>query len=230
MKTRYAVYFTPPAARPLGRFGRAWLDSVPAAAQDPPARCAATLTPARLVEITRAPRHYGFHATLKPPFALADGCRIADLERAVADFAAARPRFVAPPLDLATLAGFIALMLRDPSTAMASLATDCVAAFDRFRRPAAPAEIARRRAVGLTPRQERYLTEWGYPYVMEEFRFHMTLTGRLEALERARVLDRLRPLVAPLCREPFIVDGITLFEQADRSQPFRLRRRYRLAA
>ena len=33
---------------------------------------------------------------------------------------------------------------------------------------------------GLTDRQEALLTQWGYPYVMEEFRFHITLTGALD--------------------------------------------------
>ncbi len=215
LRARYAIYFAPPAASPLGRFGRAWLDAG---------------MPARLVEITSSPRHYGFHGTLKPPFALADGCRIADLERAVAGFAEARPRFLASPLTLTTLAGFIALMPREESTAMVTLAADCVAAFDRFRRPAEPAELARRRTVGLTPRQERYLNQWGYPYVMAEFRFHMTLTGRLEEVERARVLDLLCPLVAPIRREPVVVDAVALFEQEDNGQPFRLQQRYPLAA
>ena len=230
MTARYALYFAPPRASPLGRFGRAWLDTDRADAHPPSVGCADTLTPARLIEITRSPRHYGFHATLKPPFALADGCRIAELERAAAEFAEARPRIVAPPLTLTPLAGFVALMPRERSTAMERLAADCVATFDRFRRPAEPAELARRRAVGLTPRQEGYLCKWGYPYVIADFRFHMTLTSRLEEPERTRVLELLHPLVAPFCLEPLIVDAIALFEQTDLSQRFRLRRHYALAA
>lgn len=230
MTARFALYFAPPATSPLGRFGDAWLDADRATAQAPAVGCADAVTLARLIEITRSPRHYGFHATLKPPFALVDGCRVADLERAAAGFAEARARFVASPLILKPLAGFVALLLRERSTAMETLAADCVAAFDRFRRPAEPAELARRRAIGLTPRQERYLNEWGYPYVMAEFRFHMTLTGRLAEPERTPVLDLLHPLVAPFCREPLMVDAIAVFEQADRDEPFRLRRRYSLAA
>ena len=225
MSARYAIYFAPPPASPLGRFGRAWLGDAASVTLSLEA-----ISPDRLREITAAPRHYGFHATLKPPFALADGCRIDDLERAVGDFAGARRPFAAPPLTLNTLAGFIALMLGRASDEMTALAADCVQAFDRFRRPADPAGIDRRRAAGLTPRQARHLVDWGYPYVMDDFRFHMTLTGRLDEPERSAVLDGLRPLVEPLCHAALEVGAVALFAQSDRARPFHLCQRYPLAA
>lgn len=39
------------------------------------------------------------------------------------------------------------------------------------------AGLARRRERPLSPQQEIYLARWGYPYVLEEFRFHWRANG-----------------------------------------------------
>lgn len=106
---------------------------------------------------------------------------------------------------------------------MDRLAADCVEAFDGFRRPADAAELAARRSRRLTARQDRLLMQWGYPYVFEEFRFHMTLTGRLAEPERSSVVAVLGPLVAPFCSTVLTVAEVCLFRQPDRRSPFRLR-------
>ena len=49
-----------------------------------------------------------------------------------------------------------------------------------FARPPGAAELERRRKAGLSAAQEKMLLRWGYPYVLDEFRFHLTLTGRLQ--------------------------------------------------
>jgi hypothetical protein len=61
------------------------------------------------------------------------------------------------------------------------LAADCVTVFDRFRRPLTPQERNRRIAAGARARQIENLDRWGYPFVFEDFRFHMTLTGAIDA-------------------------------------------------
>ena len=94
--------------------------------------------------------------------------------------------------------------------ALAALAAAAVARFDRFRVPSEPAELARRRAQRLTARQEALLQRWGYPHVMEEFRFHMTLTGALPEADLAAVEAALASVLAPLLPAPFIVDALTL--------------------
>ncbi len=226
MSARYAVYFAPPPGSALAEFGAVWLgrDCADGTARAQPA--VDGLSPTRLAEITTSPRHYGFHGTLKPPFALADGCCEADLLAAVAAFAAARAGFDAPPLRVAALSGFTALVLSAPCPAMRDLAADCVRDLDRFRAPAGAAELARRRAAGLSPRQDALLRAWGYPYVMDEFRFHMTLTERLPAADRAVVMAALAPLAAPVTEAPLQVDGIAVFHQPDRESPFNLLRRF----
>ena len=65
--TRYAIYYLPPAGA-LADFGARWLgwDVRRGAA-------AVQLDLPGLRDATEAPRKYGFHGTLKPPFRLAEG-------------------------------------------------------------------------------------------------------------------------------------------------------------
>ena len=50
--------------------------------------------------------------------------------------------------------------------------------------PLTPVELERRRAAGLTPEEDALLLRWGYPFVLERFRFHLSLTGALRDAER----------------------------------------------
>lgn len=220
MTTRYAIYFAPPPGGALAELGANWLgrDCVDGTERTQPA--VSGLTPARLAEITASPRHYGFHATLKPPFALADDFSEAELIAAVQGFARSRAPFTAPRLKVAALSGFTALVLSAPCPDMQDLADACVREFDGFRAPAGAAELAKRRAAGLSPRQESLLQAWGYPYVMDEFRFHMTLTQRLSEADRALVITALAPLAAAATENPLDVDGIAIYRQPDRDLPF----------
>jgi putative phosphonate metabolism protein len=224
MEARSAIYFAPAPGSALEAFGCGWLgrtlDGAPLA--QPPV---AGIDQARLWEITRSPRHYGFHGTLKAPFALAGGRSAHELDKAVERFARRRGSFEITPR-VGSLDGFIALVPAAASAALDELAADCVEAFDGFRRPLDEAEIARRRSVGLTPRQERSLLRYGYPYVLEDFRFHMTLTERLYAPEQDRVLAILTERAAAICARPLEIDAIATFEQPSRDAPFTLRRRF----
>jgi 2'-5' RNA ligase len=183
------------------------------------------IDPARLFAITRSPRHYGFHGTLKAPFALAAGMSPAALDEAADAFARGRAPFEVR-LEVGSLDGFIALVPAASAPALDALAADCVEAFDRFRAPLAEAELARRRAAGLTPRQDRNLRRYGYPYVLDDFRFHMTLTERLQAPEHDRVLALLAERAAPICAGQLSIAALALFEQPSRDAPFVLRRRF----
>jgi len=225
---RYALYFAPEEDSALARFGWGWLGRQAGDTmlrELPPTG----LTPQRQAEIVADSQRYGFHATLKPPFHLAEGMSLSDLCATAQSFAAARPGFVAPPLALAELNGFLALRLAQPSAAIASLADDCVRHFDSFRAPAGEAERRKRLAVPLTERQKRYIDLWGYPYVFEEFRFHMSLTCRLGEAEQALCLASLRGLAAMALAEPVAFRSLSLFAQATTSAPFVLLHRFAFA-
>jgi putative phosphonate metabolism protein len=226
---RYAVYFAPDPGSALARVGAEWLGYDVAAGASVPQPRLNGISAERLHAITEEPRRYGFHATLKPPFVLAEGTDAGELDEAVAALANGVPAFVAPKLRLVCFSGFWALMLSESCPAMDRLAAVCVRELDRFRAPPSTAELVRRRGAGLTPAQDTLLERWGYPYVMQEFRFHMTLTARLDPAESAAVGVQLAPLVEPLCQSPLDIDAVSLFRQDRRDLPFRLVRRYPLA-
>lgn len=218
MTQRYAVYFAPAPASALAAFGAAWLgESAPDG-----------IDAAAWAEVTEAARGYCFHATLKPPFVLARGRTAKQLDRALADFAADHAAFEVR-LELRALHGFLALMLAEPSSRLQALADDCVRDFDGFRAPPGEAELARRRRARLSPAHEENLSRWGYPYVFDEFRFHMTLTRRLNDAERAQWEPILRTRAASAIEGPVAIDAVTLFMQPDTGQPFRELRRYAFA-
>ena len=93
---RYAIYFTPEQHDPLTRLAADWLgrDPFTGAATKPPA--STVLSPAEIAFHTASARRYGFHATLKAPFRLAEGESQADLEAAMAEFARATAPVVIP--------------------------------------------------------------------------------------------------------------------------------------
>ena len=217
---RYAIYFAPAADSALWRFGSRWLGRDAVTGEEMKRPKVNGFSQAFLDEITAAPRFYGFHATLKPPFELADGRTVEQLQEAADAFAAKVAPFQAPPLRMMELDGFVALRPREESPALNTLADDCVRSFDVFRRPPLADELAKRREHGLTPQQEALLTRWGYPYVMEEFRFHMTLTKRLDDRTRNAVITDLTPLIEPLYGDPLVVDAVCLYRQDHRNAPF----------
>ena len=134
-----------------------------------------------------------------------------------------RPHSRSPRCSCSEIGDFLALVPADPAPALSRLADACVAEFDAYRAPPDAAELAKRHAAGLTPRQAELLARWGYPYVLDEFRFHLTLTGPIaDPTERTRVAGLLQPLVAPLLGQPMPVRELCLFHQPDRATPFRL--------
>jgi putative phosphonate metabolism protein len=210
---RYALYFAPEPGTALARFGADWLGS----GADQPEGWA---------EVTKDARHYGFHATLKPPFRLAAGKRVAELEAAIADFAAGRAAFTEPPLELAELHGFLALRPKGTPAAIHDLADACVRAFDAFRAPPSEAELKKRLAAPLSDRQKRHLADWGYPYVLDTFRFHMTLTKRLEDMDRARWRAVLEPRLGEVLTEPVRFAAVWLFHQPQAGADFVAAKRF----
>ncbi len=184
-------------------------------------------TRAAVDAMTASARRYGFHATLKPPFRLADDRTPEELDAAVARFAAGSAAAVIPRLTLARLGGFFALVPGVRAPGLHALADEVVRAFDDFRAPATEAELARRQA-SLTPRQRELLSVWGYPYVLDEFRFHLTLTDRIPQEQRPEVERVLSDWFAPLLAADVPLDALAVFTEAEPGAPFELRAVHRL--
>lgn len=225
---RWAIYAAPARGSALARWGAAWLgrDAETGAALPQP-----TLPgwpEEDIARVTEFPRRYGLHATLKPPFRLAAGGTEAGLREALARFAEGR----APPpptaLRLASLGGFLALVPEGEAAPICRLADECVKNFDRFRAPPSADELARRRQARLSPREEEHLELWGYPYVFDTFRFHVTLSGSLPAEERRRLAAALAPVLAPVLAELFEIRDLALFVSGEDGL-FRLARRFPLS-
>lgn len=218
---RYAIYFAAGADSTLTRFGAELLGYDVYTGDEVPFPADASRVAPDWRDVTADPRKYGFHGTLKAPMALAPGRTEAELVAACAAFAGkARPMpSIRPVVD--SISGFIAVIPTEPVGALQQLAADCVREFDDFRAPMTAEDRARRKPDKLTERQRDYLDRWGYPYVMEEFRFHMTLTGRLDAERRGPILEMLRARFAALGLETLAIDRIALFKQDDARTRFR---------
>ncbi|MEQ8585630.1 MAG: DUF1045 domain-containing protein [Thalassobaculaceae bacterium] len=217
---RYALYVAPAPGSPLAEFGADWLGRDCATGETRPQPSVAGVEAGRLADLTASARGYGFHATIKPPFYLRAGRSEAELVAAFAAFAASREAFDVR-LGLRSLGGFLALMMTPPDHRMNALAADAVRELDPFRAPPSAAELDRRRAAGLSAQQETLLQQWGYPYVMGEFRFHMTLSARLpDGPERDAVVAALAPRAETVTAEPFRVDAVALFKQPEKGADF----------
>ena len=219
---RYAIYFAAGRDNTLSRFGAELLGYDAYSGDELPFPQGALHVAPDWRDITADPRKYGFHGTLKAPMALAPGKSEAELIATCAEFAAkARPVPVIRPV-VDAISGFIAVIPAEPVDALRELAADCVRDFDAFRSELTAEDRARRKPEKLSQRQRDYLDCWGYPYVMEEFRFHMTLTGRLDAERRGPILAMLRDRFAGLKRDTLAIDRIALFRQDDAKARFRI--------
>jgi putative phosphonate metabolism protein len=219
---RYAIYYAPAPGSELDRFGAELLGYDAYSGDDLAFPGDAPGLPPDWHDLTEDPRKYGFHATLKPPLSLADGKTEAGLLSACEAFAdIPREIPVIRPV-IHSISGFIAVVPVDPPAELIRLAVDCVSVFDDARAPLTAEDRARRNPSKLTTRQLDHLDRWGYPYVMEDFRFHMTLTGRLAADRRETVMAMLQERFALLDLERLSVDRIALFRQNDADSRFRI--------
>lgn len=212
MYSRYAIYYTPAPNSPLAEFGARWLgwDSAAGAGVAHP-DCGAL----DVAHITATPRKYGFHATIKPPMRLRMDSDPSGLESALAKFSGRTAPVRLEGLELRSIGRFLALVPVGETAALGRFAASVVMAFDDFRAPPTDAELQKRRKSRLSPAQEENLTRWGYPYVLEEFRFHMTLSGPLEAEPREAASEVLQDLLSELALAPVTIDALTLLGEAE---------------
>lgn len=217
---RYALYFTPPADDPLTRRASHWLgrDAISDTLIDQP--LVEAFSPLAFSELTADPRRYGFHATMKAPFELAGGVPERDFIDALDGFAARQAALTLPSLVLGQLGPFFALVPGSASTELQALASDCVTVFDRFRAPLDATDIARRRPERLSQKEHTNLMAWGYPYVLDDFRFHMTLTGPVEREDRAAMRAAIEAHFAGLLDLPRAIDALSIFAEPARGAPF----------
>ncbi len=211
---RYAIYYAPEPGSPLHAFGQSWFTDAQGAS------VATSISPERIQELSENSRRYGFHGTLKPPFGLNPASSLESLLAAARIFARTLAPIELPPLELAIIGKFIALTPITQSAALEKLAAACVRAFEAFRAPLTHEQLENYKLNRLTVHQEQMLENWGYPYVMEEFRFHISVTDRIEdSRERYDVVEALERLAAPILGKPITVRELTVFSQSAIDEP-----------
>ena len=212
---RAAVYASPAPDSQLARLAAAWLgrDAFTGAAT----RAA---DPGRDPLVAEAAR-YGFHATLRAPFRPRRGADLDALRDRLASLSSGRPAPVIRTLTLSRLGDVFALVPGGPEPALSALESEVLAAFEPFRAPLTDAEVARRRPERLSARQRDHLHAWGYPFVRDEFRFHMTVTGPVPGPADG-VRDALESHFAPVLGRRLALDGLGLFVEPEPGAPFRV--------
>ena len=220
---RYAIYFAPPEESRLNRAAVSWLGRCAFSGNVIAGPASKRLTAAEAAYHTAAARRYGFHATIVAPFTLSPDETEDSLIAALSNYAGQAQGLVIPRLVLKRLDGFFALMPYHQSSELTEFAGDIVGKFNAFGAPLSESEMQRRLASVKTASQRQNLVQWGYPYVFDDFRFHMTLTGRVPdnaaPSVEAAIIDHFGSLIGA----PLEIDALALFQEAEPGAPFVIR-------
>ena len=215
---RFAVYLVPPPEHGLTHRAAAWLGRNPWTGKPVTQPDSSGIAPDLMRRATESARGYGFHATVVAPFELADGQDVAALRQVLAGLAAGE---AAVPLGLrvSMLSRFMALLAQDQAT-IAALQRRTLDATAPFRAPLSDYDRGRRLRQAMSERQRQNLERWGYPYVCEDFIFHMTLSGRLSEREAPLFLSAAQAWFGEALAGPVQGFGLGLFRQEDRQSSF----------
>ena len=227
---RYALYWAPVPGSPLDQFAQRWFAHASGNAARPNQETDFGLPADLIAAITKSPARYGMHGTLKAPFRLRAPITRATLETRLSEFARTCKPFNVGHLQVRSIGGFLALCPMQHSTELNQLAARCVAAFDSMRAQLSDEDRLRRNPSALAPHQRLLLEHWGYPYVFSEFRFHITLTDRLDDTRRSSVRPALDVALAAKLEHPLQIDAVTLFGDPGQGKPFKILQRYPFAA
>ena len=214
---RYAIYWTPPPETVLAEFGALWFGGFDTFG----------LTSELAARATKAPAVYGLHATFKAPFGLRDDVAPEALRVTLDDFCANRRAPAPGKLTLGHHQRYLTLMLNPDRADIEWLAAECVTHFDHFRTPADEDDRLRRSLESLSPQEEVFLQEFGYPYVLSAFRFHISLAGPLESAELDKIASALEPHLAAIMNEPFGIKDLSLLGEPRSGGVFEIIHRHR---
>ena len=212
---RVAIFYAPGSQTTLWEFGGNWLgwDVQHAKSVTHPD---INGLPEPIETLVATPQKYGFHGTLKAPFRLHDDQTIDGLKAAMKVFCDQRQPFRIGKMKVATLGRFVAIIQENPSEMFAEFASEIVTHFDEFRAPLSDEDIAKRRNKSkLTARQDELMLKWGYPYIFEEFKFHLTLTGKLSEQNAQIVRDRLSDHLKPILDAPVEAVDLCLYGERE---------------
>jgi Protein of unknown function (DUF1045) len=229
---RYAVYFTPRENTPWARAGSQWLGRCIYSGRPYEPPIIEGMTAAEFRALTQTPCRYGWHATLKAPFRLAvnqQAVTEATLIDAIRELASSMRAFTLPRLKAGVFRNFIALRVDGDQKRINAVARTCVTSLHHFAHGLNEQDFKRMRHANLSAEQDRLLLQWGYPWVLDQFQFHMSLSGSIDGLDletRWALLNAARThfSIQENCR----VDQICLFCEPAPNEPFVLIERFDL--
>lgn len=207
--SRYAIYVLPDPSEAWAAFCTAWLGWDLIASERVPHPDMPCLEEP-LSALTTVPRRYGLHATIKPPFRLRTGKSPQALEKSLDDLAGRLSPVTVAGLEVTRLGRFLALTATGDLKDLNDMAATTVRDLDAFRAPPSAHELARRREAPLSPSHNAMLETWGYPYVMEHFRFHITLTGKLPKDTLSTTEAVLNTRLQPVLPRPYRIADLAL--------------------
>lgn len=221
MYKRFAIYFCPEPDTALEEFGRSWLgwDLDKGTTADHP-----EIAGFDIREVTQRPRKYGFHGTLKAPFRLAEGKTIDDLQTAASALAATVTAFTIPKLHVAKIGKFLAITEAEPCQPLRDMAGKMVSELEPFRAPLTEADLERRRKSNLSEAQDALLVRWGYPYVFDQFQFHLTLSGPLDENLQRTVKTEAEKQAASAIGNPYRCASVSICAEREDGSFIRLSR------
>lgn len=218
---RYAVYWVPGRTDDLAHFGCSWMGWCAERGELRPREATSGLS-ADIAAATRAISRHGFHGVIQAPFRLRSGRSRWSVENALrlaADQLVAVPL---PTLELAVIAGRVALVPDRPDPALARavariedgvgpLAADA----PRALRPAAS------RSAGGTERLQQLPASPAH-------RFHLPLTDRVDLGTAFRIRAELARRLQPLLDGPHRLTDLALMGDPGGGRPFRVLQRFDL--
>ena len=220
---RFAIYFIPDHIE-LANLGASWLGWDIITGQNVRQ---IELNDFDIKKFTEQPKKYGFHATIKAPFRIKGSKTSTELISAFDEFAEICPPAILEGLEVKKLGDFLAFRPVGSEEKLNSLVANVVEHFDCFRAPLTQKEIAKRRRAKLTTIQEALMKKWGYPFVMSEFQFHITLTGPLYPNDVDMAYSAARSHFGETIKKPFKVNSLCLAGE-DENGRFHLIKRFEL--
>ncbi len=226
--SRYAIYYVPPESDHLTKFAASWFgwDVYQGIRVNYSELSNLNYD---IKEITKKPCKYGLHGTLKAPFSLAKDRTIDELRLSLSRLSSSIKKFEIPFISLRKISGFIAIVPTTQNKKLNFLAKKCLQELDCFREVESLEILNKRRSVELSSSMKQNLLKWGYPYVLNDFQFHLTMTSKLAPKVSENVFSVLSSELSSVLNSPLVISKICLFGESKIHGKFKVIEEFSLA-